>query len=93
MEKALEKAAESPSETQGEADPNIVEAEEVLRQDQLFRTLVVQRSRAYVKKSMKLEGNGDVLFPKPSPNVSELLDKASWVRPVRKVYFQPYESN
>ena len=66
MEKALEKAAEGRSATQGEADPDIVEAEEVLRQDQLFRTLVVQRSRAYVKKSMKLEGNGEVLFPKPS---------------------------
>ena len=31
-----------------------------------------------------------VVFPGPSPNVSELLSIVSWVKPARKVYFQPY---
>ncbi len=31
-----------------------------------------------------------VLFPKPRPNVSELLSQVSWVRPARRVYFRPY---
>ena len=33
-----------------------------------------------------------VMFPGPTPNVSELLEESSWVKPARKVYFQPYAS-
>ncbi len=43
-------------------ETNLVEAEEVLRDDSLFEELVVQRSRAYVKKSLKQE-DGEVYFP------------------------------
>jgi hypothetical protein len=40
------------------------EAQQVLQNDDLFRALVVQRSRAYVKASQEAEGGTQVLFPK-----------------------------
>lgn len=43
---------------------NEVEAEKVLRQDNLFNSIVVQRSRAYVVKSSKLSGGNQVIFPR-----------------------------
>ncbi|WP_179119714.1 helicase-related protein [Ensifer adhaerens] len=40
--------------------------------DPLIDALVVQRSRSYVKESMKREGDGDVMFPEPrKPTVAE----------------------
>lgn len=43
-----------------------------LNTDPLFDALVVQRSRSYVKESMKREGDGDVMFPEPrEPTVAE----------------------
>jgi len=47
-------------------ETNLAEAESVLRDDSLFEELVVQRSRAYVKKSLAQE-EGDVLFPQVEP--------------------------
>lgn len=46
---------------------NQAEAEEVLRNDDLFRSLVVQRSRAYVKASQMQHGAAQVIFPKREP--------------------------
>jgi superfamily II DNA or RNA helicase len=45
---------------------NLIEAEEVLRYDALFEELVVQRSRAFVKKSLATE-DGAMLFPVSNP--------------------------
>ena len=45
-----------------ELDP--VRAEEILSKDDLFQALVVQRSRAYVKRSLEQQGGRDVSFPK-----------------------------
>ncbi|MCO6184597.1 helicase-related protein [Rhizobium sp. L1K21] len=43
-----------------------------LQSDPLFDALVVQRSRNYVKESMKREGDGEVMFPQPrKPTVAE----------------------
>ena len=43
-----------------------------LAADPLFDALVVQRSRSYVKESMKREGDGEVMFPEPrKPTVAE----------------------
>lgn len=43
-----------------------------LSADPLFDALVVQRSRSYVKESMKREGDGDVMFPEPrEPTVAD----------------------
>jgi len=66
MEKALEHLLQQ---RQGSLDTitdfDALEAELVLSQDDLFRRLVVQHSRSYVKKSIT-QGNGqDILFPKP----------------------------
>lgn len=46
------------------SETNQVEAEKVLFGDNLFRALVVQRSRAYVKKSQEQHGGSSVIFPK-----------------------------
>ncbi|MBN1901393.1 helicase [Candidatus Sumerlaeota bacterium] len=65
MEKALERAAQSQGQTSDQSEIDILEAEKILSQDDLFQALVVQRSRAYVKESMKQEGDETILFPNP----------------------------
>ena len=48
------------------------EAETVLKQDDLFKAIVVQRSRAYAKKSSIQYGGSEVIFPhRNPPNVAE----------------------
>ena len=67
IEKALEKLLKQRnklSEDDG-VQTNMVEAEEVLGQDELFRQLVVQRSRSYVKESIVQTNGQDILFPEP----------------------------
>ena len=44
-------------------ETNEVEAEKVLSNDDLFRALVLQRSRAYVKKSQQQYGGTHAIFP------------------------------
>ena len=44
-------------------DFDIAEAEKVLRDETLFRALVIQRSRDYAKKYFKESGNGQFFFP------------------------------
>ncbi|MDO9334753.1 MAG: helicase-related protein [Dehalococcoidales bacterium] len=64
LEKDLEKImAEKPSEDDGAVDTDQVEAQQVLLNDNLFRALVVQRSRAYVRKSQEQYGGNKVIFP------------------------------
>lgn len=46
------------------SDTNQSEAEKVLFNDNLFQSLVVQRSRSYVKKSQEQHGGSSVIFPK-----------------------------
>nr|MBA2436071.1 DEAD/DEAH box helicase family protein [Chthoniobacterales bacterium] len=48
-------------------DQNQVEAEQVLFEDKLFRELVVQRSRAYVRASQEQSGGPSVTFPEKEP--------------------------
>ncbi len=84
MEDALDSLSGRKSGSDVLLDPG--EAEEVLSKDDLFQALVVQRSRSYVKTSLKREGNGNaVLFPtRKDPQVApyslkrtygDLLDK------------------
>jgi superfamily II DNA or RNA helicase len=66
MERELLKTAPgaaSPSET------NLAEAERVLAADRVFRELVVQRSRAYVRKSQEQQGASVAVFPTREPPV------------------------
>jgi len=46
-----------------ESDTDQAEAQKVLLNDSLFKALVVQRSRAYVKKSQEQNGGSQVIFP------------------------------
>jgi superfamily II DNA or RNA helicase len=56
-----------------------IEADQLLFDDKLFRELVVQRSRAYVKKSQEQHGGRDVLFPtKEPPKVVEYSVKKTY---------------
>ncbi|CAI2719368.1 Helicase [Nitrospina watsonii] len=66
MEKSLEKVVQMNSEdSEEDMETNLAEAEQVLAQDSLFKELVVQRSRVYVKKSLDQNAGGEVLFPQP----------------------------
>lgn len=79
MEKSLERAVHASPINGGEIETNQIEAGQILGEDDLFRTLVVQRSRAYVKKSAAQEGSGEVLFPKPrAPQVQEYSVKQTY---------------
>ena len=54
-------------------DQNEVEAEQILFEDKLFRELVVQRSRAYVKASQEQNYGPAVTFPtKEPPKVADM---------------------
>lgn len=61
-------------------DFNQVDAEIVLNDDELFRELVVQRSRGYVRKSQEIQENGNTaLFPERSePKVAEYSIKKTY---------------
>ncbi len=63
LEKSLDKVAGRKGTETDAQDTDLIEAEEVLKQDQLFQAIVVQRSRAYVKESMKLQDDNQALFP------------------------------
>ena len=51
----------------GYVDLDLRAAEEQLAKDDLFRALVVQRSRAYVKRSLQQRGGSRVTFPHRQP--------------------------
>lgn len=69
MERALKKLTESGVGQGRDAniDTDLSEAEELLRGDDLFHTLVVQRSRAYVKQSQIQHGIAVTSFPEREP--------------------------
>ncbi len=75
MEKKLDRTAngnQNGNAVVEESETNQVEAEQVLGSDELFRALVVQRSRAYVKKSQEQHGVNVATFPdKKPPQVAE----------------------
>lgn len=55
------------------------EAEQVLFDDKLFREIVVQRSRAYVRRSQEQHGGRDVTFPvKEEPKVANYSVKKTY---------------
>ena len=65
MENALEALVASSGGDSGDSaiETNMAEAERVLYDDALFRALVVQRSRAYVKQSQLQHGESNAIFP------------------------------
>jgi hypothetical protein len=71
MEKNLEQSLHIKSNghplQEGELATDLSEAEKVLSDDALFRALVVQRSRAYVKRSQEKHGGKQAIFPNRQP--------------------------
>ncbi len=65
MEKDLARRTGEAIDLQGELAG--FETGELLAQDSLFRTLVVQRSRAYVRESQKQQGGTLAIFPERQP--------------------------
>ena len=83
MEKELEKKLLNQTlEGEEEIETNPVEASEVLSGDALFRALVVQRSRAYVKKSQEQHAStAHAIFPeREDPRVVEFNLKKTYGR-------------
>ncbi len=82
MEKELEKVAPRQNGSGSSVDgvgTDQVEAERVLSGDNLFRSLVVQRSRAYVKQSQLQHGGTQAIFPKrEAPKVAEYSVKKTY---------------
>lgn len=72
LEKAIEKEIYGGLEADEPVELNAADVSVRLSTDPLFDALVVQRSRSYVKESMKREGDGDVMFPEPrEPTVAD----------------------
>jgi superfamily II DNA or RNA helicase/HKD family nuclease len=66
-------------------ETDLAEAQQILSKDELFKNLVVQRSRSYVKKSMAEKG-GEIPFPNPSaPQVVEYSVKQTYGKLLRMV--------
>jgi superfamily II DNA or RNA helicase len=81
MEKDLEKAVQQRGEGDIDVETNLAEAEEMLAGDALFRGLVVQRSRAYVKQSQVQQNGAVVLFPtRADPQVADYSVKKTYGR-------------
>ncbi|MBK7043810.1 MAG: DEAD/DEAH box helicase family protein [Rhodanobacteraceae bacterium] len=66
MEKDLEHSLDrmAPESDEG-IQTDLLEADLVLGTNALFQALVVQRSRAYVRKSLEVAGDSQILFPEP----------------------------
>jgi superfamily II DNA or RNA helicase len=77
MEKELLKAAGGEE----AVETNLAEAGEVLAGDLLFRSLVVQRSRAYVRQSQLQQGKAAAVFPtREDPKVAAYSIKKTYGR-------------
>jgi superfamily II DNA or RNA helicase len=81
LEKELERAVLGREGEEIDLETNQVEAGRVLAQDALFRELVVQRSRAYVKESQLQQGGTLAVFPKrEDPQVADYSIRKTYGR-------------
>ncbi len=84
MENALKKRLASVINDDIE-ETDLAEAQQILNGDDLFNSIVVQRSRSYVKKSLAQEDE-HVLFPEPSdPKVVDYSVKQTYGKLLRMV--------
>lgn len=85
----LEAVLESSAAQENDREAGVEAAGKALADDRLFRALVVQRSRAYVRNSQKQEGRSQAIFPDRAPpkvaaysvkktygNLLDLVDRA-----------------
>jgi len=79
MENELERVVLQKELGHESMETNEVEAEQVLSNDALFRALVVQRSRAYVKQSQQQHNGKEAIFPKrEDPKVADYSIKKTY---------------
>lgn len=67
MERELSKTINNVQRTEDLFETNLVDAEKIISTDRLFRGVVVQRSRTYVKESQKQENGKVTIFPERKP--------------------------
>ncbi len=81
LEKKIERQVYGQTEATDLLEINSADAVQQFQQDDLFKELVVQRSRSFVKASMSREGDGAVMFPQPrKPTVAEYSVKQTYGR-------------
>jgi len=73
MEKELRVMMGLTESTHDAVQTDMFEAEKMLSGDQLFRALVVQRSRAYVRESQKMQGGSLSIFPETLSPLRDFL--------------------
>lgn len=79
LEKELDETLSGKSSHQEILEFNQAEAEQVLSGDELFREIVLQRSRTYVRKSQQLQGGNLAMFPnREDPQVAEYSIKKTY---------------
>jgi len=84
MENALKKLVAAKGDDDFEST-DLAEAQQILNADDLFKNIVVQRSRSYVKKSVGQE-EGQILFPDPTdPKVVDYSVKQTYGKLLRMV--------
>ena len=81
LERALRRTVETMQEDDPTAEITLAEAERMLAHDPLFRSLVVQRSRDYVKKSQVQQGATVASFPtREDPKVADYSVRKTYGR-------------
>lgn len=81
LERELRRKLFPEAATQLELPIELNEAEKALASDSIFKALVVQRSRAYVRQSQRQEGCGETIFPvREPPKVVEYSVKKTYGR-------------
>jgi len=79
IENSLERELYRRQPTEDIGETNASEVSQFLESDSLFRELVVQRSRSYVKQSLGQDGKGNVLFPeRTDPQVAPYSIKKTY---------------
>jgi len=90
MEKALNSLVDDGGESSIEIDR--IAAEDILSKDDLYKALVVQRSRSYVRRSLEQQGGRKVIFPdRKDPQVAEYsLEKTygGLLKSLRSAFFK-----
>ncbi len=94
MEKELERIVFGSIGAVAVAETNQAEAQQVLTSDNLFRALVVQRSRAYVKASQTQHGGNHAIFPaREAPKVADYSIKKTYGKLLTKIDLKRFESS
>lgn len=89
MERALERLVGS---SDADTELTMAEAEQLLAKDDLTRRIVVQRSRAYAKRSQQQFGESNVIFPdRKPPHVADYSLKKTYgslLSDLKKAFFR-----